>query len=54
VVILWARLGTPPNDRPPKPDGTPYRSGTEWEFWDALNANLKNSPGLSERAASAA
>ena len=38
VVILWARLGTPPDDRPPKPDGTPYRSGTEWELWDALHA----------------
>ena len=38
VVVLWARLGTPPDDRPPKPDGTPYRSGTEWELWDALHA----------------
>jgi tetratricopeptide (TPR) repeat protein len=38
VVVLWARLGTPPADRPPKPDGTPYRSGTEWELDDALAA----------------
>ena len=34
VVILWARMGTPPAQPSMKPDGTPYRSGTEWEFWN--------------------
>ena len=38
VVVVRTRLGTPPDDRPPKPDGTPWRSGTEWELWNALNA----------------
>ena len=36
VVILWARMGTPlPEDRR-KPDGTPYLSGTEHEFLEAM------------------
>lgn len=36
VCILWSRLGTrlPPSFR--KPDGSPYSSGTEFEFEDAL------------------
>ncbi len=33
VVILWGRMGTPLDEL--KPDGTPYSSGTEWEFEDA-------------------
>ena len=38
VVVVRTRLGTPPDDRPAKPDGTPWRSGTEWELWNARNA----------------
>jgi len=37
VVLLWGRMGTPLTER--KPDGTPYLSGTEWEFENALLAN---------------
>ncbi len=33
VVILSQRMGTPLDER--KPDGSRYRSGTEWEFEDA-------------------
>jgi hypothetical protein len=36
IVILWSRMGTPLPDSYRKPDGTPYDSGTEWEFLDAL------------------
>lgn len=37
IVILWSRMGTPlPADWENKPDGSPYRSGTEWEYLDAL------------------
>lgn len=36
VVILWAWMGTPLPDTYGKPDGTPYLSGTEWEYEDAL------------------
>ncbi len=32
VFILWSRLGTPPGPPTARPDGTPYRSGTEREF----------------------
>jgi formylglycine-generating enzyme required for sulfatase activity len=39
VVILWSRLGTPlPTDWETRPDGSAYRSGTEWEYLDALRA----------------
>jgi len=38
AVILWSRFGTPLVE-PRKPDGTPYLSGTEWEFHDALTGN---------------
>jgi formylglycine-generating enzyme required for sulfatase activity len=37
VVLLWGRLGTPLAET--KADGTPYLSGTEWEFDNALAAN---------------
>lgn len=37
VVLLSGRLGTPFGPR--KPDGSPYRSGTEWEFEDARRAS---------------
>lgn len=37
IVILWARMGTPlPDEFGRKSDGTPYQSGTEWEFLDAV------------------
>lgn len=39
IVILWARMGTPlPDEFGRKADGTPYQSGTEWEFLDAVQA----------------
>ncbi len=39
VVILAGRLGTPLDPAiHSRPDGTPYPSGTVWEFEDALNA----------------
>jgi formylglycine-generating enzyme required for sulfatase activity len=37
VVLLWGRMGTPLAEK--KSDGTPYLSGTEWEFENALSAN---------------
>jgi formylglycine-generating enzyme required for sulfatase activity len=37
VVLLWGRLGTPLAET--KADGTPYLSGTEWEFENALAAD---------------
>jgi hypothetical protein len=43
VVILWSRMGTPlPTDWQVKPDGTPFRSGTEWEYLEALEGSKKN------------
>lgn len=40
VVILWSRLGTHLDTRTHrKPDGSPYRSGTEWEYEDAAGAD---------------
>jgi hypothetical protein len=42
LVILWSRMGTPlPTDWEVKADGSPYRSGTEWEYLDALRAAEK-------------
>jgi eukaryotic-like serine/threonine-protein kinase len=39
VCILWSRLGSPlPQDWPPRPDKTPYESGTVYEFETALTA----------------
>lgn len=38
IVILWSRLGTPLPDTYKKPDGSPYLSGTEWEYEDAIAA----------------
>ncbi len=37
IVILWGRMGTPLDVTAHglKPDGTPYLSGTEWEYLDA-------------------
>jgi hypothetical protein len=39
IVILWSRMGTPLTIS--KPDGTPYLSGTEWEYEDAITASPK-------------
>jgi hypothetical protein len=39
IVILWSRLGTPLPETYKKPDGSPYLSGTEWEFEDAIAAS---------------
>jgi hypothetical protein len=38
IVILWSRLGTPLPDTYKKPDGSPYLSGTEWEYEDGITA----------------
>jgi hypothetical protein len=39
LLIMWSRIGTLlPTDWETKPDGSPYRSGTEWEYLDALQA----------------
>ena len=37
VVLLWSRMGTPLTEK--KADGTPYLSGTDWEFDSAIQAN---------------
>jgi hypothetical protein len=37
VVILWTRLGSPLSDEFRRPDGRICRSGTEWEYLDALS-----------------
>ena len=39
VVILWSRIGTPLPPGLARTDGTPYQSGTVWEYEDALSAN---------------
>lgn len=39
IVVLWSRFGTPlPYPEYKKEDGSPYYSGTEWEFEDAMRA----------------
>jgi hypothetical protein len=38
IVILWSRLGTPLPAEWKKPDGSLYRSGTEWEYCNAFKA----------------
>ena len=38
VVIFWARMGTPLPPPYQKKDGTPYQSGTEWEYENAVQA----------------
>ncbi len=39
VVILWGRIGTPLSTEAfPRPDGSAYDSGTDWEFADAMEA----------------
>jgi formylglycine-generating enzyme required for sulfatase activity len=41
IVVFWARMGTPLPDEWKKPDGGRYRSGTEWEYLNALEAAEK-------------
>jgi formylglycine-generating enzyme required for sulfatase activity len=36
IVIFWSRMGTPLPEEWKKPDGSRYLSGTEWEYWNAL------------------
>lgn len=39
VVLFWGRMGTPlPHPEYQKPDGSPYLSGSEWEYHDAVTA----------------
>src|SRR5438067_496645 len=38
IVIFWSRMGTPLPGQYTKPDGSRYRSGTEWEFENAVQA----------------
>lgn len=38
IVIFWSRMGTPLPPEYVKPDGSRFLSGTEWEYWDAVNA----------------
>ena len=38
IFVLWSRLGSPLGTAITKPDGSPYRSGTEREFDLMLNA----------------
>jgi formylglycine-generating enzyme required for sulfatase activity len=42
IVIFWARMGTPLSAKYTKPGGGHYRSGTEYEFLDALHAARQN------------
>ncbi|MEO1645793.1 MAG: SIR2 family protein, partial [Chloroflexota bacterium] len=43
LVLFWSRMGTPlPHPEYQRDDGSPYLSGTEWEFRDAINAEKKN------------
>jgi hypothetical protein len=47
VIVLWSRLGTHLDLKAfQKGDGTQYRSGTEWEFENALNAPQPNRPAI--------
>lgn len=40
LVILWSRMGTHLDvSRESKPDGTPFLSGTEWEYLNAFDAS---------------
>lgn len=45
-TIFWGRMGSQLNDKYKKADGTPYWSGTEWEYWDARRGYHDNKTGL--------
>ncbi len=38
IGIIWNRMGTPLSNIFTKPDGSTYRSGTEWEITEAINS----------------
>ena len=43
LIVLWSRIGTQlPGDFDVKEDGTPYLSGTEWEYLNALKGYRNN------------
>ena len=42
VCILWSRLGTRLPQQLKRPDGSPYNSGTEFEFEDALEGRKQH------------
>lgn len=43
VVVMWSRIGTRlPAEYEKKGDGSPYLSGTEWEYFNALEGYKKN------------
>lgn len=42
VFILWSRMGVALPPEYAKPDGSPYLSVTEWEYWDAINGYKEN------------
>lgn len=47
ICILWSRLGSPLNEKYRRADGSPYGSGTEYEFEDATESRqLKGKPEL--------
>ncbi len=46
ITIFWGRMGSQLNEKYKKPDGTPYWSGTEWEYWDARRGYEANQNGL--------
>ncbi len=45
LVLFWARMGSPLAGPEKKPDGSQYLSGTEWEYWDAVQGNRQNPSG---------
>src|SRR5215213_2898395 len=45
IVIFWSRMGTPLPAQYTKPDGSYYKSGTEWEYVNAVTGyHQKGSP----------
>lgn len=46
MTLFWGRMGTRLNDKYSKPDGSPYWSGTEWEYRDARQGYERNGTGL--------
>lgn len=48
ITIFWGRMGTPLDETAHglKADGTPYWSGTEWEYLDAVQGSSANPQSL--------
>jgi WD40 repeat protein len=42
VCVLWSRIGTRLPAKVCRPDGSPYASGTEYEFEDAVEGHKRN------------